>query len=243
MRIIKLNATQSTNDYLRALTLDISCEDFTVVTAKEQTKGKGQMGSVWTSKAGENLMFSVYKTHLDLKIEDQFVLSVISSLALYKALRFLDLKKLAVKWPNDILAEQQKICGVLIENVIKSDKIKSCIIGIGLNVNQLYFDHLPKAASLKKLTGKHYNLDEILQQILKALDYYFKQFIEVGIDELLKRYNGLLFRKEKPSTFKTIEGYLCVGIIQGVDTYGRLIVLFEDDIEKRFNLKEIQLLY
>jgi len=243
MRNIKLNATQSTNDYLRALTLDVDCEDFTVVTAKEQTKGKGQMGSVWTSKSGENLTFSVFKTNLKLSIASQFVLNVIVSLALHKALKRHNLKKLAVKWPNDILAENFKICGVLIENVIKSDKIKSCIIGIGLNVNQTNFEGLPKASSLKQLTGTHFNLDEILQDILNALALCFKQFESDGEALFFESYNNVLFRKEKPSTFKTAEGSLCTGIIKSVSSSGQLVVLFEDEIEKQFNLKEIQLLY
>ena len=195
MRIIKLNATQSTNDYLRALTLNLESEDYTVVTTDEQTKGKGQMGNVWTTKAGENLTFSVYKTNLNLSISNQFVLNSIVSLALYRALERYNLKKLFVKWPNDILAEDFKICGVLIENVIKADKIKSCIIGIGLNVNQTDFYQLPKASSLKKITGIHYNLDEILRYVLKDLMFYFNRLESHGEEFLL---SCLLYTSPSP---------------------------------------------
>ena len=243
MRIIKLNATQSTNNYLRALTLDQNCDDFTVVSSKSQTKGKGQMGNSWVSESGKNLTFSVFKRDLNLDLEHQFLLHTVVALALHKVLNSYNLKHLFVKWPNDILAEQKKICGVLLETSIKLDKIDSAILGIGLNVNQLNFDGLPKASSLKTLTGIHYNLDEVLESIVLALQYYFKFLDEKKYDKLLVAYEDVLFRKEKPSTFKIAEGNICVGIIKGVTKKGLLEVLFEDDILKTFSLKEISLLY
>jgi BirA family biotin operon repressor/biotin-[acetyl-CoA-carboxylase] ligase len=243
MRIIKLNATESTNDYLRALTLDQSCQDYTVITTKKQSKGKGQMGSFWFSEPGKNLTFSVFKCNLNLDLEYQFLLNVVVALSIYKGLGSYNLKQLFVKWPNDILAEQKKVCGVLIETVIKSGKIDSAILGIGLNVNQLNFDGLPKASSLKQITGIHYNLDEVLQSITDSLRYYF-EWLEVGkYAELLEAYNNVLFRKEKPSTFKNTEGDLYIGVIKGVTKNGLLQVLFEDNVLKTFNLKEIELLY
>ena len=243
MRIIKLNATHSTNDYLRSLSSTMNCDDFTVVTTKKQTKGKGQMGSSWTSVEGKNLTFSVFKRDLNLPLENHFILSVITSLAIHKALQTYKLKGLAVKWPNDILAENTKLCGVLIENVIKHGKIDSSIIGIGLNVNQTDFDQLPKASSLKKLTGIHYDLDELLASILKNLEFYFDVYAEKGDEILFELYNSVLYRKEKPSTFKTAEGIMCVGIIKKVMHSGKLEILFEDDEIRHFRLKEIQLLY
>lgn len=243
MRIIKLNAIHSTNDYLRSLSSTMNCDDFTVVTTKKQTKGKGQMGSSWASVEGKNLTFSVFKRDLNLPIEDHFILSVITSLAIHKSLQTYKLKGLAVKWPNDILAENTKLCGVLIENVIKNGKIDSSIIGIGLNVNQTDFEQLPKASSLKKQTGIHYDLDELLAMILKNLVLYFNTYTEKGKEFLFELYNNILFRKEKPSTFKTAEGIMCVGIIKKVIDSGQLEILFEDNEIRYFRLKEIQLLY
>jgi len=243
MRIIKLNATQSTNDYLRALTLDQNCEDYTIVSTLNQTKGKGQRGSSWSSEPGKNLTFSVFKSQLSLDLEHQFLLNVVSALAIYKALSSFNLKQLHIKWPNDILAEQFKICGVLVETVIKNGKIDSAILGIGLNVNQLNFEGLTKASSLKVLTGVTYNLDEVLFAVAESLQSYFKILEKGDVNSLLELYQNVLFRKEKPSTFKTAEGNLCVGIIKGITQKGLLQVLFEDDILKTFNLKEIQLLY
>ena len=87
MRIIKLNAIDSTNLFLRSLCLDTYVEDFTVVVAKHQTKGRGQMGTVWSSQDAKNLTFSVFKRFENLKLEQQFVISMVSSLAVINALK------------------------------------------------------------------------------------------------------------------------------------------------------------
>ncbi|WNH07939.1 biotin--[acetyl-CoA-carboxylase] ligase [Thalassobellus suaedae] len=143
---------------------------------------------------------------------------------------------------NDILSADKKICGILIENVIKN-KLNSTIIGVGINVNQTDFKNLPKASSLKKITGVHYNLDEILQLVINYTKEY-SSLLQQGKYELVKNeYETNLFRKNKPSTFKDAEGALFSGFIKGVTKYGKLQVILEDEIVKKFDLKEITLLY
>src|SRR5690606_11483476 len=154
MRIIKLDAIDSTNSYLRRLSMEETLEDYTVVMTKYQTQGKGQMGTIWHSEKSKNLMFSVFKDTSNLHIEYPFFISMATSLALLKTLRKFSTPKLSIKWPNDILSEDKKICGILIENVIKQNTLSNTIIGIGLNVNQTEFKNLLKASSLKLTTGK-----------------------------------------------------------------------------------------
>ena len=151
--------------------------------------------------------------------------------------------KLNVKWPNDILAENKKICGILIENVIKYNEIEGTIIGIGLNVNQMIFDDLPNVSSLKALTGIVFNLDELLQAIIENLKFYFNLLSKEELEMLKAEYETYLFRKEKPSTFELISGDIFPGFIEGVDTTGKLIIRLEDNIKKTFDLKEVRLLY
>jgi BirA family biotin operon repressor/biotin-[acetyl-CoA-carboxylase] ligase len=231
MRIIKLNATDSTNRFLRNLSLDSPVQDFTTIVTSQQTNGRGQMGTHWQSQPFKNLTFSVYKKLNLFPFESQFYISMSVALAIIKSLEQLNIPKLSVKWPNDILSANQKICGVLIENVIKQSVIESSIIGVGLNVNQLDFNGLPQAGSLKSVTGINYNLVEI------QLDLLAKDINSIKLD-----YESYLFRKEKPSTFKTAEG-LFSGIIKGVSNQGLLEVLVEDQILKTYDLKTIKLLY
>ncbi|MGB6269031.1 MAG: biotin--[acetyl-CoA-carboxylase] ligase [Olleya sp.] len=241
MRIIKLNATDSTNGFLRNLSLDSPIEDYTTVVTYNQTHGRGQMGTSWQSQPFKNLTFSVYKKFKVFPFEQQFNISMSVSLAIIKALETLNIPKLSVKWPNDILSANQKICGVLIENVIKQNQIESSIIGIGLNINQLQFDNLPQASSLKSITGVNYNLDEVLHVVLNYLALEFESF-DNDTSSLKSNYESYLFRKEKPSTFETAEG-LFSGIIKGVSNQGLLEVQIEDQVLKTFDLKTVKLLY
>jgi len=243
MHIIKLNAIDSTNSYLRTLSNEETLVDYTVVMAKFQTNGRGQMGTVWNSESSKNLTVSVFKDISTLFIEHPFCISMATSLALIKTLQSFSILKLSIKWPNDILSEDKKICGVLIENVIKQNSFRATIIGIGLNVNQTDFKELPKASSLKLLSGKTFNLDEVLHTLMKYLKYYFMLLRKQEHEYLFQEYETYLFRKNKPSTFMDAEGSLFSGIIKKVTVSGNLQVLLEDDILKEFDLKEITLLY
>ncbi|MDX1272016.1 biotin--[acetyl-CoA-carboxylase] ligase [Bizionia paragorgiae] len=243
MRIIKLDATESTNSFLRDLGYTNSLEDYTVVVTKQQTQGRGQMGTVWRAKPGENLTFSVFKAYSHLKIENQFYISMAVSLALVAALKDFNVRKISVKWPNDILSENKKICGILIENVIKQNVLDSSIIGVGLNVNQKSFTNLPKATSMAVQEQQFFELDDVLLTFLKHLKLFFKQLEEGEFSTLHTRYEAVLFRKNKPSTFKDAEGCVFSGFIRGVSSTGHLQVLLEDEILKTFSLKEISLLY
>ena len=161
MQIIKLNAIDSTNVYLRGLVSEIPLDDFAVVTAEYQSNGRGQRATKWESEKSKNLIISILKKDIRLKLENQFMLNIIVSLAVHKTLKALQIPNLSIKWPNDILSRQNKIGGILIDLVTKKNKIDHAIIGIGLNVNQIEFEQLPKAASLKKITGINYNLNEL----------------------------------------------------------------------------------
>ena len=243
MPIIKLNAIDSTNSYLRSLCVNESIADYTAVMAKKQTNGRGQMGTAWSSQASKNLTFSVYKDVSKLDLEHPFYISIVTALALLKSLQFFSITKLSIKWPNDILSENKKICGILIENVIKQNKFHESFIGIGLNVNQTEFNNLPKASSLKLISGRVYDLDEVAHVIIKNLKHYFLLLKKGQYDVLKDEYESYLFRKNKPSTFQDAGGIVFSGIIKNVSNSGSLQVLLENDIIKDFDFKTITLLY
>ena len=168
---------------------------------------------------------------------------MVVSLAIIKVLEALNIPELSIKWPNDILSADKKICGILIENVIKKNNFNASVIGIGLNVNQIEFENLPKASSLKLISGKEFNLDELTIAILEHMKVYFTLLKDNKYDKLKAEYEMQLFRKNKPSTFKDAEGFMFSGFIKSVSESGHLQVLLEDNILKAFDLKEITLLY
>jgi len=243
MQIIKVDAIDSTNIFLRNLNRKNHLEKPVCVIARKQLAGKGQMGTVWQSNPDENLTCSVFMPINDFRLVDQFYISIATSLAVYDALIDLLIPKLAIKWPNDILSDRQKICGILIENIVKNGSLAGVIIGIGLNINQAEFDNLPLAGSLKQILGKNFNIDEILQSLLQKLEYRFLNLKKDDFDTYKREYETLLFRKNKPSTFLNVKGDSFVGIIQSITNEGKLQVLLEDEVISDYDLKEIKLLY
>jgi len=242
MQLIKLNATDSTNNYLKQLLVTTQLEDFSVVTAENQTDGKGQRGEKWISETGKNLIFSVLKYRPLIPIDKQFLLSVLVSLSIIKTLEGYNVPNLSIKWPNDILSDHHKIAGILIENVIKSQQIESSVIGIGLNVNQKIFKDLPKVSSLNNILGLPINKDELLQALISNIQYYFNQYKKNEEVFLNTKYASYLFRKDKPSTFQLPNQTMFTGIIRGVTEAGKLRVQMEN-ATKDFDLKELKLVY
>ena len=242
MNIIKLDAIDSTNNYLKKIILNEGINDYTVVTAKFQTQGKGQLGTEWESEHSKNLICSVYKKEINIKVQDQFVISALVSLALIKTLRKVNLSNMHIKWPNDIMSDNKKICGILIENIVKENYIKDAVIGIGLNVNQTIFNNLPNAASIKNLIGTTCSIDEILKDLVKNIKYYFNELDKSSINSIFEKYEDALFRINKPSTFKNSKGEVFSGYIKGVSRSGKLSVMLEDNLVESYDLKEISML-
>ena len=242
MNIIKLDAIDSTNSYLKKILSNKDVSDSTIVTAKFQTKGKGQLGANWESEDSKNLIFSIYKKDLGIKVKDQFIISIIVSLALIKTLKKNNLPNLRIKWPNDIMSDNKKICGILIENIVKEKHIKHAVIGIGLNVNQTIFDNLPNASSIKKITGNTHNKDEILKELANNINRSFEMIYSSSSEIIFKKYEELLYRINKPSTFKNLKGENFTGFIKGVNKLGKLNVMLDDNKLESFDLKEISIL-
>ena len=243
MEIIKLNATNSTNTYLKNLLKEKPVKDLSCIWALSQTQGRGQQGAKWISEPGKNLTFSVLKKFENLPSEYHFLLNMEVSLAIFRALKKLYIPDLAVKWANDILSSKKKICGILIENTLHKEQISSSIIGIGVNVNQVFFNDLPNVSSLQKIMGHPFDLEEVLLLICQELEISLKSLSPTRFETVLDEYHTHLFRKDKPSTFEYPNGERFMGYIRGVSHNGQLQVEQEDALMSSFSLKEIKLLY
>ncbi|TDS11604.1 BirA family biotin operon repressor/biotin-[acetyl-CoA-carboxylase] ligase [Maribacter caenipelagi] len=243
MQIIKLDATQSTNTYLKELLFEKELEDFTIITTKNQTSGRGQMNAKWESESGKNLAFSMLKHNIDVPIKEVFLVSVSVSLAIIDSLKRLGIPNLSIKWPNDILSGNHKIGGILIENILSGSKIKRSIIGFGLNVNQEVFKKAPHASSLKNIMGTDFDLDLVFYSLIEQLNIYLNKPIQSLENELYNQYHSLLFKIGEMSTFKNQHNKLFTGTIKKVSNSGKLIVKDENGDFQEYGLKEIQLMY
>ena len=243
MHLIKVNAINSTNSFAREMYRENSKMEATCIVAKKQLQGRGQRGTVWNSEEGKNLTFSVIYPNPGISPGDQFLLSAAVATALIKALANYNLPRLKVKWPNDIMSANLKIGGILIENVISEARVAASIIGIGLNVNQQDFVELPSAGSMQSVSGKEFDLSEVLNFLLKELEIALENLSEKTSEEILTAYKKHLFRMQVPSTFQLPDGKLFPGIIADVLLSGKLLVRVEDGKLKEFDLKEIKLCY
>ena len=243
MQIIKLNATDSTNDFLKQLANSQKLENYTVVSTQNQLKGRGQMGSTWNSESGKNLTFSVLLVDVLENIESIYNLNIAVALALLEVLKQANIPELKIKWPNDIMSANKKIGGILIENSIKNSNDIQSIIGIGLNVNQQNYDDLPQASSLCLTTGQFYDCEELLTKIVMQLKINIKLIQQNNGKILWEKYHKFLYKKDIPSAFESKDGQKFMGIIKQVIENGQLEVMMEDDSLKHFSLKELKMLY
>ncbi len=241
MKIVKLNAIDSTNSYLKDLVRQTNVENGTVVIANFQKKGKGQNDNIWLSDKGKNLTFSVLVRFDDLKIEYQFYLNYVVSIAMYTVLNNYIPEKLSVKWPNDIMSGNQKICGILIETTFNKNNVKNAIVGVGLNVNQDDFpDEIIKATSLKKVLNTSIDKDELFDKILIEIQYQLISIKKQEFKKIKQEYEDILYKKGIPSMFVDCEEVQFLGKITGTSMTGNLLIALEDGSVKEFGIKEIR---
>ena len=243
MHIIKVSATESTNSFSREwYHTNKNLAPFCIV-AFEQTAGRGQRGAGWISNAGENLTMSMVYPFPAVEPEAQFVLSAVVGLTIIEVLKELKINHLKLKWPNDIMSANFKVGGILIENILNNGRITASIIGIGLNVNQFLFPNLPKAASLKTITGKDFDVENVMNSVIKNLEKKLKSLESISVKNILIDYEKHLFRRNKVSTFQLPSGKFLTGIIKGVSATGLLKLEEEEGDIKLYDLKELKLLF
>lgn len=238
MEILHYDSLSSTNAVLLEMSKK-SAKSWTVVWTADQTQGKGYAGNQWNSEKNKNLAVSLLivsdLNYNSLIYFNQWVCNCVCEFLN----KYSD--EVYVKWPNDIIIKNKKVCGILIETH-KSDNQLNIIIGIGLNINQTNFENLPKAGSLSTQTEQNYVIEEILSGLLTKLENEYGQIENQNWKSIIANYNSKLFRKGKISVFKK-ENELLNGIIQKVDELGLLKVKLENNEIKSFKHKEIELMY
>lgn len=243
MRLIKLDAIDSTNDFLKNMSKQQIVENFTVVVAKTQTKGKGQMGSSWDSESGKNLIMSILVKDVLKDVDEIFYLNVAMALSVIQVLEKFNLPKLSIKWPNDIMSGNKKLCGILIENSFKLDNKIESVVGIGLNVNQKSFDNLPKATSMFAIMNEEFDLDIVLNRMVFQIKKNYSFIVSNQEEQLWNLFHKYLFKINIPMPFEDTKQNRFMGIIQGVTNNGKLKLILEDDTVVTFGIKEIQMLF
>lgn len=195
--VVTIDEVESTQSYLIELSNKTELQEGVVINALSQFKGIGQFENKWESESGKNLTFSLLLKPYFLNPCDQFLLTQVLSLAISDYLLKQTDKTVSIKWPNDIYIGKNKICGILVKNQLLGSCFENAFCGIGLNVNQEKFPPLPNPTSLYLETGKKYDLNKVLQEILKYIDLRYTQLksgqLEILQQDYMKRllYNGV----------------------------------------------------
>ncbi|GAL84084.1 hypothetical protein MYP_1312 [Sporocytophaga myxococcoides] len=237
--MIYLPSCHSTNEIAAEMVQSPNITEGTTIIANFQTAGKGQRGNSWESQEGKNLMFSIILKPSFLSPTEQFQLNMTISLAVSEFLTTYLGKKIKVKWPNDIFFEDKKICGILIQNFIKSSKIETSIVGIGININQIEFSE-GRATSLAKVLLKEFDRNVLLNEFLIILEKNYLKLRNGGVESLKNRYIDNLYKAGEISFYKTKESVF-KGMIIGIDEIGQLLIKENDDIHS-FQFKEVEFL-
>ena len=239
--IVRLEVTDSTNNYANQQIRENGLSEGTVFLAHEQTAGRGQQKNRWESEPGENLLFSIVLCPDFLEIRHQFMLSKVITLGIYRALnKYVD--SLKIKWPNDIYAGNQKLGGILIENSIMSGLLKSAVVGIGLNVNQtIFYSDAPNPVSLQLLTNQHYDCEIILSEILSGINWYYSILRDGKDEEIDQEFISVLYRLNEKHFYKT-EDEIFEGEIIGVNEIGQLLIRRNNGEVLEFHFKEVEFL-
>lgn len=237
--VINVPETASTNSRIQEENIHNKLTTGSVLIAKKQTFGKGQRGNSWVSEPYKNLTFSVV-TFPNIDSNFVYYLNIIAALAVQKTLKDLKLNA-KIKWPNDILVDSKKICGILCENQINSKNIVQSIIGIGLNVNQIEFEKSLNATSIK-LEGLNIELEDVFNQIYAYLDFYYNLLIESNFKLLLKLYYENMFWYNSIGNFDDGNNTF-KGILKGINSQGLLHLVKENNENCFYDIKEIKFLY
>ena len=225
----------STNDYLLRKEKNKD-KDIKICIAEEQTKGRGRRGKSWISPKFKNIYFSLNSY---LKKEDLSGLSIAVALSVSKVLKKINVMSL-IKWPNDLLVGNKKICGILIETA-KVGELTKVVIGIGINVNMEYSELIDQEWTSIKLEKKQsVDRNSIITEMINQLCITLNKFEQEEFDYFINKFTSLDLLKDKQFTLKDKPNETFIG--KGIDNKGLLIAQnLKDQRIVKFSSGEVSL--
>lgn len=233
------DSISSTNDYAKEIASD--SPDGTTIVAEEQTSGRGRMGRLWVSYKKQGIWMSIILKP-DMVPNDAVKLTQVAAVSLVYAIRETTNLTSYIKWPNDIIVNSKKVCGILTEMNGEIDKINFIVVGIGVNVNVDSFpvDLQNKATSLSIEASKKIDRKLLTASILNNFEKYYRTFLNEGffsIRNLCKEYS-LTLGKDVKITMNNKE---YVGRAVDIDDNGSLIIVFKNGEKKAITSGEVSI--
>ena len=215
-----------------------------VVLADTQSKGKGRLGRVWVSPPGVNIYMSIILKP-DIRPRDATLITIMSSVACANALRKVTGLNVTIKWPNDLIIQKKKLCGILTELKTERNKIIFAVAGIGINVNadidEFSEDVKSIATSLKNETGIVYSRTEIVAETLNEIDRWYKTLKVMDRDALLSEWKRLSSTLGREVMVVTGQGTLA-GLALDLDSEGMLMIKLTSGEVKRISSGDVTII-
>ncbi len=242
---IHLKEVKSTNSWL--LDALSGSQEFlpegTVVYTKRQTAGRGQVGNSWESEPDKNLSFSLLLRPTFLPIPQQFALSEVCCVGVLLGLKQLGATALTIKWPNDIYAGDDKLCGILIEHRLMGSVLSESVLGVGINVNQMrWLGDAPNPTSLKLL-----GIDTTPEKVLEAVTCQISSLYAMLKDEpagalaIHKLFVEHLYRRTGFHPYVDVQtGESFSAELVGVEANGPMVLRTEAGEERKYWFKEVR---
>ena len=237
--IYRYEEVTSTNEVARNMANEGAGEGL-VVIADSQTKGRGRFGRSWQSPKGQGIWMSII-TRPQIQPQNIPAITLITGLAVCKAIRQTTSLPAYIKWPNDVVLNGKKVCGILTQMSGDASKINYVIIGIGINVNIENFSlELEEVAtSLKIEGGLDYNREEIIASILSFLELYYKEYSKTqSLENILDKYRELCITLKNEVLVLDDKGpYKATPL--DIDKKGGLIVCRQDGSKETIKFGEV----
>ena len=227
---------------MEMIAMDVApAEEVWLVTTDFQTRGHGQVGTLWESDCGENLMFTFVYRPKDVRATEQFYLSEVACLAVAQTLDAY-VEGVSVKWPNDVYVGEKKICGMLLNHQLKGAMVESTMVGIGINVNQSQFvSDAPNPISLQQLLGHRIDTEAVLESFVRHFETLYMWWIRGEKTRLRNLYQQRLFRREGQHLYlDSATGEVFSATIEQVAPTGLLTLRDNAGELRTFDFKAVQ---
>jgi BirA family biotin operon repressor/biotin-[acetyl-CoA-carboxylase] ligase len=240
--IVFFHETGSTNTAATGLAAK-GWREGTVIIADSQTEGRGSRGRTWVSPAGKNLYLSII-VRPGIPPWEASILTLMSAVACTSAIQRLSSVPVSIKWPNDLMAADKKIGGILTEMKADADKINYAVIGIGINLN-LDISDMPDslretATSVMLQAGVLQSRTEYALEIIKSMDYWYTILLESGKCPIIESWQHLSSTIGRAVTVTTGEIKL-TGLAEGIDTEGLLILRLKDNSVMKISSGDVRI--
>lgn len=246
-KIVYKASTVSTNDDAKRLAIE-GAEHGTLVVADTQSGGKGRRGRIWQSPPGTTISMSLI-CRPEFSIDKASMLTLLMGLSVAEAVTELTGLQSEIKWPNDVVVNGKKVCGILTELGAMNGRIEYIVIGVGINVNNginmldaeqarerrdlIFGEELMNTATgLWLETAVEYSREKVMAACLEKFEFYYEKFVrDLDLRAMIEAYNGMLAGKGDIVRVLDPQGEY-TGISKGIDTSGNLLVEVNGAVQK-----------